>query len=227
MMRTLSIAGAVVVLSAVVMAQDAVKTLPDNYTVQFENEYVRVTRVHYGPHAKLPGHTHTSLASAYVYLNDSGPVSFKHIGLDYGAVTRPPTVARGFRLFRGLEEIHEVENLSDKPSDFLRVEFKTDPGPDPRTLRGKFLPPAAVADATQKLEFENAQLRVTRLAAPRGQTIDLAAHAWPSVVISLTDGEQGRALWLRKGQRHALSAGSAALVEALRFELKTEVKTSR
>ena len=225
-MRTLAIAGAVAVFSAAVMAQDAAKTLPDNYQVQFENEYVRVTRVHYGPHAKLPGHTHTSLASAYVYLNDSGPVTFTHIGLEYGAVTRPPTVARSFRLFRGLEEIHEVENPSDKPSDFLRVEFKTDPGPDPRTLRGKFLPPAAVTTITQNVEFENAQLRVTRIAAPGGRAVNLAEHVWPSVVISLSDGEQGRAFWLNKGQRHTLSAAPSASVEALRFELKTEVKAT-
>ena len=224
-MRALMVAGVVTLLSSAGIAQDAVTTLPDNYKVQFENEYVRVTRVHYGPHAKLPGHTHTSLASAYVYLNDSGPVAFKHIGLEYGAVTRPPTVARSFRLFRGLEEIHAVENLSATPSDFLRVEFKTDPV-DPRTLRGKFLPPAVASDAMTKVEFENAQLRVTRLVASKGKPVQLADAASPSVLISLTDDELGKATWLAKGQRLALSAATSR-VEALRFELKTDVKPTR
>ena len=56
-------------------------------------------RVHYGPHEKIPAHDHTERAAAYVYLNDGGPVIFKHIGLDYGPVTRPATKAGSFRLY--------------------------------------------------------------------------------------------------------------------------------
>jgi hypothetical protein len=63
-------------LVAPVAAQDAVTAVPESYKHQFENEWVRIVRVHYPPHAKLPAHTHTSLACAYVYLNDSGPVIF-------------------------------------------------------------------------------------------------------------------------------------------------------
>src|SRR5262249_40892073 len=125
------------VLIARVCAQDPVKTLPQAYKLQFENEWAKVTRVHYGPSEKLPAHEHTQTASAYVYLNDSGPVVFKHIGLEYGAVTRPATKAGSFRLYRGLKEIHEVENLSDLPSEFLRVEFKTEPVND-KSLYGRF-----------------------------------------------------------------------------------------
>lgn len=93
-MKALMAAALSVLVPAGLLAQDAVKTLPDNYKVAFENDHVRVTRVHYGPHATLPGHTHTSLASAYVYLNDSGPVAFTHVGGAYGAV-------RGSRPRRG------------------------------------------------------------------------------------------------------------------------------
>lgn len=226
-MRFLSVVVAVVVaLSAAVVAQDAVKTLPDNYRVEFENEYVRVTRVHYPPHAKLPGHTHTSLPTAYVYLNDSGPVAFKHIGLEYGAVTRPPTVARSYRLYRGLEEVHEVENLSPRPSEFLRVEFKTHPGGDPRTLRGKFLPPAPTSDAMEKVEFENEQVRVTRVVSPAGKPATLASSPRPSVLISLSSADMGKATWLPKGDTHIVGTGANS-AEALRFELKTEAKLSR
>jgi hypothetical protein len=223
-MRSPSVVAFVVALaSSPVVAQDAAKTLPLNYQVTFENDYVRVTRVHYPPHVKLPGHTHTSLPSAYVYLNDAGPVAFKHIGLEYGAATRPPTVARSYRLFRGLEEIHEVENLSDKPSDFLRVEFKTAVAGDVRTLRGKFLPPAASADAVQQVEFDNPLIRVTRVLAPAGTTTVLPASDRPSVVISLAGVESGKASWLPKTQALTL-AGAGAGVEVLRFELKTDTK---
>jgi hypothetical protein len=212
----------VVMWSAALIAQDAVKALPANYRIEFENDSVRVTRVHYGPYAKLPAHTHTSLPSAYVYLNDSGPVAFKHVGAEYGAVTRPATVAGSFRLFRGIEEIHLVENLSAKPSDFLRVEFKTDPV-DPRSLRGKFMPEPGDA-ATEKVEFENAQLRVTRLRAPAGRPIHIPAAAQPGVLISVTGPDAGKATWVPMGQVHTVTAASATRSEVLRFELKTAVK---
>lgn len=229
-MRPLSVVAFVVVVvmssASVVVAQDAVTTLPDNYKVEFENEYVRVTRVYYPPHAKLPGHTHTSLPTAYVYLNDSGPVAFKHIGLEYGAVTRPPTVARSYRLFRGLEEIHEVENLSDKPSEFLRVEFKTHPGGDPRTLRGKFLPPDASRPPAQPVEFENAQVRVRRIVAAHAAGVTLDARSHHAVLISLTTGEMGKAQWLPKGIPLNRRAHAGAF-EGLLFELKTGVKSTR
>ncbi len=208
-------------VSAGLLAQDAVRSLPDNYKVEFENEYVRVTRVHYGPHAKLPGHTHTSLASAYVYLNDSGPVAFKHVGAAYGAVTRKPTKARSYRLYRGIDEIHEVENLSPLPSDFLRVEFKTEPV-DPPSLRGVFLSPAPPGKPSELVEFENAQLRVSRLVAPSGQSIVVAPSDHPSLIVSLSMGEAGKVMWLDKGRSHTVSQPARAAVEALRFLLRTE-----
>jgi hypothetical protein len=206
-----------------VIAQDAAGTLPDNYKVEFENELVRVTRVHYGPHAKLPAHTHTSLASAYVYLNDSGPVAFKHVGAEYGAVTRKPTRARSYRLYRGIKEIHEVENLSSLPSEFLRVEFKTDPV-DPKTLRGVFLPPAAAIAPAELVEFENAQLRVSRLTAPPGQSIPVAEADHPSAIVSLTAGEAGKVTWVPKARAHTVSTATPVALEALRFLLKTNVR---
>jgi hypothetical protein len=223
-MHSLIVVGVVAMLSAAAVAQDAVKTLPEYYRVTFENEYVRVTRVHYPAYAKLPGHTHTSLPTAYVYLNDSGPVAFKHIGLEYGAVTRPPTVARSYRLFRGLEEIHEVENLSDRPSEFLRVEFKTDPGADPRTLRGKFMPPTASAEPIERVEFENAQVRIARVLVPSGRRIELAAAATPSVLVTLSGHDIGHASFVPKGRQHVIAADSHP-AEVLRFQLKTDVTT--
>ena len=105
--------------------QDPLKVAPNNYKLLFENEWVKVTRVHYGPREKIPAHAHTEFTAAYVYLNDCGPVIFRHINEKYGDVTRPVVKAGSFRLFRTIKEIHEVENPNDMPSDFLRVEFKT------------------------------------------------------------------------------------------------------
>ena len=141
-------------------AQDAVTAVPGSYVRQFENDWVRIVRVHYPPYAKLPVHAHPAVACAYVYLNDSGPVVFKHAGADARDATRPPTKAGAFRVFRGIEELHGVENLSPLPSDFLRVEFKTDPK-EPRTLRGKFFRETPLAGEN----FERCSSRTCRCAS--------------------------------------------------------------
>jgi hypothetical protein len=74
-------------------AQDALKVSPDAYRLVFENDWVKVVRVHYGPREVIAPHDHTALGAAYVYLNDGGPILFKHVDLPYGAVTRPPEPA--------------------------------------------------------------------------------------------------------------------------------------
>ena len=222
-----------------VSAQDPLKTLPQAYKLQFENDWVKITRVHYAPHEKLPAHQHTQSASAYVYFNDSGPVVFNHIGLDYGAITRPATKAGSFRLYRGLKEIHEVENKSDLPSDFLRVEFKTEPIND-KTLRGRFFREDYPAGENfQKVQFENEQVRITRLVCAVGKKLDFSATATePALLIALTPSkfkvherkgkmaalglEMGQNTWVAAGQQKEFENAGGAPAELLRFDFKTK-----
>lgn len=206
-------------------AQHAEITLPEAYRLQFENEWVKVVRVHYAPHVKLPSHAHTKLAAAYVYLSDAGPVIFRHVGADYGSVTRPSVKAGTFRLFRAVGEMHEVENTSSLPSDFLRVEFKTQPKEE-KTLRGRFhreaVPPGANLD---KVQFENAQIRVTRLVVAPDKAIDVVTGAAePSLLISLfpTPGHaSGETRWLPVNRTEQITNHSTAPLEFLRFALLT------
>jgi hypothetical protein len=210
--------------STSVIGQDAVVSLPDNYKLQFENEWVKVTRVHYGPNARLPAHAHTALASAYVYLNDSGPVIFKHVGGHNAVVTRAATKAGSFRLFRAVpDEMHEVDNTSPLPSDFLRIEFKTDPV-EPRTLRGKYLPEPTFDQPLEKVQFENAQLRVIRMFWPAGGSIALANTAFPGLLVSLKPSDMGAVRWLPKGHSETMIDTGSESMEALRFELKTSLR---
>src|SRR5215470_6934996 len=132
-------------LTGAALAQDPVKVAPQAYKLEFENEWVKVLRVHYAPKVNLPEHDHPASGAAYVYLNDCGPVIFKHIGLSYGAITRPAVKARSFRLWYAVKETHEVENTGDTPSDFVRVEFKTEPV-NARNLHGKFQPEEYATD---------------------------------------------------------------------------------
>lgn len=226
--------------TAQAFAQDPVKTLPQNYKLQFENDWVKVTQVHYGPHEKLPAHRHTQTASAYVYLNDSGPVVFKHIGLAYGAVTRPATKAGSFRLYSGLTEMHEVENLSELPSEFLRVEFKTEPIND-KSLRGRFYREAyPPGESFQKVQFENEQIRITRLVCVKGKPLKISTDSTePALFVALTRSNldlsegrlslsaslnEGQTLWITTGQGKTFSNSNLSdePVELLRFDFKTK-----
>ena len=219
----------------VALAQDPVKIAPEAYKLEFENDYVKVQRVHYAPHVKLPEHDHTALATAYIYLNDAGPVSFKHVGLSYGAVTRPAVKAGSFRLYKGVKETHEVENLSDTPSDFLRVEFKTDPGKEPNGLRGKFFRVDVPAGENfQQVQFENEQVRITRLICAAGKNcLEVANATDPILFVVLTAAQfkltPSKNIQLHPGDTHWLAPGKTApgentgksAAELLRFDFKT------
>jgi hypothetical protein len=81
-----------------------VKTDPKHYKVEFENEHVRVLRIHFGPHEK--GETHEHILNRVVLnLNDqtSGKADDVRVA---GAAT------------------HAEENTSDQPADRIAVELK-------------------------------------------------------------------------------------------------------
>lgn len=211
-------------LGGAVSAQDAEVTLPDAYTLQFENEWVKVVRVHYAPYAKLPAHAHTKMASAYVYLSDSGPVIFRHIGAEYGSATRAAVKAGTFRLWRAVGETHEVENTTELASDFLRVEFKTEPKEE-RTLKGRYHREVVPAGENfESVQFENAQIRVTRLVCAPGRTLDLRASDVPGLIVALTTTpalEMGRERWIPARHAERLTNEGNAPFELLRFEFLT------
>lgn len=237
--RTISLSIIFLLFAGVASAQDPLKIAPQAYKLEFENEWVKVVRVHYGPHEKIPAHDHTERAAAYVYLNDGGPVIFKHIGLEYGAVTRPATKAGSFRLYKAIKEVHEVENTGDLPSDFLRVEFKTRMV-DEKTLRGRFHREPWPADENyQKAQFEDEQIRVTRLVCAPGKRLDVSAGAsGPALLVALSPARLsvieskgkapklklglGQTGWQTAGKQAQLESPGGAPAELLRFEFKTK-----
>lgn len=237
--RSISLSIILLLLAVAASAQDPLKIAPRAYKLEFENEWVKVVRVHYGPLEKIPAHDHTERAAAYIYLNDGGPVIFKHIGLAYGAVTRPATKAGSFRLYKGLKEVHEVENTSDLPSDFLRVEFKT-LMVDEKTLRGRFhREPWPAGENYQKAQFEDEQIRVTRLVCAPGKRFDVPAGAsGPALLITLAPARLsviepkgkapklklglGQTGWQPAGKQAQLESFGGAPAELLRFEFKTK-----
>jgi quercetin dioxygenase-like cupin family protein len=228
---------AAALLSVAVSAQDPLKVAPKNYKQEFENEWVRVQRVHYGPKEKVPPHFHTERPAAYIYLNASGPVIFKHKDLPYGAITRAPTKPGTVRLYRSVKEVHSVENTGDTPSDFLRVEFKTDPVNE-NSLRGKYDREVYTpGENYRKVQFENEQIRVTRLAIAAGKSIDISTNPdQPALVVLLTASplkagpagkagskfDQGKTRWVAAGNTESVENPGRSHAELLQFDFKTK-----
>jgi hypothetical protein len=224
-------------------AQDPLKVAPEAYKLEFENDWVKVVRVHYGPHVRIPVHDHPRWSTAYVYLNDAPAVIFKHVGSDRGAVTRPPTKAGAFRLYKAVKEVHEVENSGDTPSDFLRVEFKTKPAGE-STLRGRYYREDSGNENYQKVQFENEQIRITRIICAASQTLKLASgSSQPSLFVALTAGtlsvsglkgsstqldvKPGQTKWFGREQPQSLTNLLASNAEFLRFDFKTTPSRKR
>lgn len=100
-------------------AQDAVKTAPDHYAVEFENDQVRVLRIHYGPHEKSAMHGHP--AGIVVFLSDLNAKFTLPDGTEQVLTAKAGTtqwVEAGQ---------HQPENLSDQPLEVIQIEFKEKP----------------------------------------------------------------------------------------------------
>jgi hypothetical protein len=210
------------------LPQDPTVAFPNNYRKVLENADVVVLRVHYGPHETVGVHDHSDHPTVYVYLNDSGPVRFVHEPENV-ILTRPPTHTGAYRVSPGRRERHSIVNLTDKPSEYLRVELKKVPlGALKREFRGSA--PGALVEGT-KVEFEDPALRIERVVCDAGATCALAAESSPSVLVAFSPSElveHGRpkvfpedssTLWLRGGEGASVRAMSKAPAHLLRIVL--------
>lgn len=210
------------------VAQDPTITLPKNYRKVLDNADVTVLRVHYGPHEQVPVHDHSGHPTIYVYLNDAGPVRFVHEPENV-ILTRPPTHTGSYRVSPGRRERHSLVNLSDKPTDYLRVELKKVAlGTLKREFRGSAR--ERLVQGT-KVEFADPALRIERVICdPRGSCL-LPEESAPSVLVAfspseLIEGRRGQAfpeesstLWLPAGKGASVKAMGASPAHLLRIVL--------
>jgi hypothetical protein len=188
--------------SAHALAQDPTVAFPNNYRKVLENADVVVLRVHYGPHETVGVHDHSDHPTVYVYLDDSGPVRFVHEPENV-ILTRPPTHTGAYRVSPGRRERHSLVNLSDKPSDYLRVELKKVPlGTLKHEFRGSA--PDTLVQGT-KVEFEDPVIRIERVVCDAGATCALAKEDSPSVLVAFSPTE----ISMGGGRWHAINPDSA------------------
>lgn len=102
--------------SFITMADDAVVADPEHYTVEFENDKVRVIRVKYGPGEKSVMHTHGPNVTVFLTSNSSRFTMGDGTVLDASAVA-------GNVQWADAEE-HLPENLSNELLEVVIIELK-------------------------------------------------------------------------------------------------------
>jgi quercetin dioxygenase-like cupin family protein len=112
----LCLAALLLSLSAPVFAQDPTKAEPTHYKLAFENDYVQVVNVHYGPHEKSGLHAHPG---GTVIVLTAGHLRFTDENGTSKEVFAKPGEARWFPPFK-----HKVENLGDTSYSAVYVGIK-------------------------------------------------------------------------------------------------------
>ncbi len=100
----------------VTLAQEAIKAEPTHYKLAFENEYVQVVNVHYGPHEKSGMHAH--LGGVVVNIT-GGHMRFTDEHGKVREVRSLPGEARWFPPFK-----HSVENLGGVSTNSVYIGMK-------------------------------------------------------------------------------------------------------
>jgi quercetin dioxygenase-like cupin family protein len=96
---------------------DPIAVDPQHYQVEFENEYLRVLRINYGPHEKSVMHGHP--AGLTVFLTDART---RFTFPDGTSEERPGQAGQTLWMEA---ETHLPENLSDQALEVLLIEVKT------------------------------------------------------------------------------------------------------
>ncbi len=107
----------VLFFSTVALAQDPTKVEPTHYKLAFENEYVQVVDVHYGPHEKSQMHAHPG---GVVVVLTEGHLRFTDEHGKKQEVFAKAGESRWFPPFK-----HRVENLGDTSYDAVYVGIKS------------------------------------------------------------------------------------------------------
>jgi quercetin dioxygenase-like cupin family protein len=117
------------VCGALALAQDPTKAEPTHYKLAFENEYVQVVSVHYGPHEKSSLHAHPG---GVVVVLTAGHLRFTDENGKTQEVSAKPGEARWFPPFK-----HKVENLGETPYSAVYIGIKNKKLAAEAALRGE------------------------------------------------------------------------------------------
>jgi beta-alanine degradation protein BauB len=139
-MRPMCVILAGLCFSAASLAQDPTKVEPTHYKLAFENEYVQVVNVHYGPHEKSGLHAHMG---GVVVVLTAGHLRFTDENGKTQEVYAKPGDPRWFPPFK-----HRVENLGDTTYNAVYIGIKNKRLAEQASLQSG---PLQMDDQTKKL----------------------------------------------------------------------------
>ena len=134
-----------------VLAQDPTKVESKHYKLAFENEWVQVVDVHYGPHEKSGPHDHPG---GVVVVLTPGHLRFTDENGKTKEVFAKPGESRWYPAFK-----HKVENLGDTTYDAVYIGIKTK---TLATKAGPDTPQPALNAQTAKILADYIQASVKR-----------------------------------------------------------------
>jgi quercetin dioxygenase-like cupin family protein len=205
------------------LAQDPVSVDAKHYKVMFENDQVRVLRIHYNPKEKSVMHEHP--ASVVVFLNTSKA----KFTMPDGTTTTDGGGKAGSVRFAEAGK-HLPEDIGATPIEGVLVELKGKSGMSSAVA----LDPVKIDPTRHKVEVENDRVRVLRIKLKAHDKTKEHEHP-NSVAIFLTDvkakisggdgktressGKRGAAIW-GAAEKHSVSNMSARPAEIILVELK-------
>jgi hypothetical protein len=177
-------------------------------TVEFENPYVRVVRVHYLPHEKTRAHDHPATPTVYIYTTDGGRLKIMHDDKE-APVIRPAVKAGAIRFNRGAAEHHQVEERDGVASEYLRLELKIEPID---------LPAEDVRRApSDRTPYESPMLRIVRVTCAAHSACPASDHPEnPAVIVT------GKKFQWREANSKPVVNSSSTPLEQVRVELKSK-----
>jgi beta-alanine degradation protein BauB len=141
--RSFCVVSLVLFFSAAVFAQDPTKVEPTHYKLAFENEYVQVVDVHYGPHEKSGLHAHPG---GVVVVITAGHLRFTDENGKTQEVSAKAGESRWFPPFK-----HRVENLGATSYNAVYIGIKNKHLNNEASLKGG---PSEMDAQTKKLVAE-------------------------------------------------------------------------
>ncbi|MBS1840021.1 MAG: hypothetical protein JSS69_16390 [Acidobacteria bacterium] len=187
-----AILGAVLVILPVRVQEPA---LTAGYTVkvEFENEQIRVTRVHYAPRATSPMHTHTGRAVV--------AITGSHLRVTTSDGKTQETQRRPGEIYWGDSVTHSAENLTDAPVETIEIEVKKAtahgiPVKIPRVDAVALKEPVPVErEPHHRVVLWNQYVRVLDVLFPPGDPALFHTHSNDNVSVALSGDKTHAQAW--------------------------------
>ena len=193
--RTVRIFSLFVLVFAIPLpAQDPAVVSPKIVKVEFENDRVRVLRVHYGPHESTAMHSHP--AELVVRLTDG----FTRASFPDG--TSRETKGAAGAISWPEPTTHAVENLGNQTLENIEIEFKkagaaSAPVPAPQATPAPSDPDAVVSlvdEPHHHWKFQNQYVLVTEVTLAPGEATLFHTHLHDNIAIEFSNALTQRQL---------------------------------